>query len=519
MRTTRLLLLLLTAFTAFAAHALIPTDLEVTSPTFARPAENVTITAKIEPRETPPGSATGHITFYRQLDDGTRERLRHSVVASNVAITHFFDFPPGVHRIVAVYGGDAKYASSEGLTAFAVDAGALRAAPVLTSITPSTIAVGEDVELLLEGRDFHSTINAWVGQTLLDVTAYSSTRARMVVPARLLVEPGELRVSLLNSFQYRSAEKTITVTPPDRAAMTVRLEPAYADAVNITPYGKVAWLAETWDTTTRTLGARAQLSSDADGDGIARLRFGREEREWAPAVVDLETGRFHVTTSAGRVPMWPRLLQAPFAGRPARISAGGTTTGILVVRPRVGAWATTRRSGSPFDDVEVYVDMLQPLDPSMPVAPRTLDDADVLVVTWEVDGATQTSASRIGDLLEDAQYSGLHARGAGDVILRGATSAPVTVELSEPATHVVTVRAVTRDRNAKDGVDFRARTVTIAFGPGETKKTIEIPLLVRQTTDTRHFLVELWAPTGAGLLFEEILVTLQSPMRRRAAGR
>ena len=75
-----------------------------------------------------------------------------------------------------------------------------------------------------------------------------------------------------------------------------------------------------------------------------------------------------------------------------------------------------------------------------------------------------------------------------------------TVGLSSPASGTVTVDYATSDATAKAGADYQAASGTITFAPGETSKTILVPVLADQVVEgDETFAVVLSNPSGATL--------------------
>lgn len=86
------------------------------------------------------------------------------------------------------------------------------------------------------------------------------------------------------------------------------------------------------------------------------------------------------------------------------------------------------------------------------------------------------------------------------VVNEGAGTATFTVKLSEPSGQTVTVRYTTADGTATGGVDYTPVNGVLTFAPGETSKTITVPI----TNDTifensETFFVQLSDPVNAGL--------------------
>ena len=82
----------------------------------------------------------------------------------------------------------------------------------------------------------------------------------------------------------------------------------------------------------------------------------------------------------------------------------------------------------------------------------------------------------------------------------GATNAVFTVTLSNPSTHVVSVRYAAVSGAATRGRDFAAASGLLRFAPGETTKTITVRVLPdRLDEDDENFFVNLSAPVNAAI--------------------
>ncbi|WP_354636243.1 Calx-beta domain-containing protein [Planktothricoides raciborskii] len=91
----------------------------------------------------------------------------------------------------------------------------------------------------------------------------------------------------------------------------------------------------------------------------------------------------------------------------------------------------------------------------------------------------------------------------------GTTNATFTVTLSEAATETVTVSYTTADDTATAGVDYTATTGTLTFNPGETEKTITVPIIGdTEVEPDETFKVTLSNPTGATLADSEAIGTI-----------
>lgn len=73
----------------------------------------------------------------------------------------------------------------------------------------------------------------------------------------------------------------------------------------------------------------------------------------------------------------------------------------------------------------------------------------------------------------------------------------ILIKLSRASSIAVTVQYETRDDTALAGLDYTATSGTISFAPGEISKPVSIDILVRDTSNTRQFLLVVTAVTGA----------------------
>ncbi len=103
-------------------------------------------------------------------------------------------------------------------------------------------------------------------------------------------------------------------------------------------------------------------------------------------------------------------------------------------------------------------------------------------------------------------WAGHHVSEAGgsarlEVVRRGGTAGTLTVDY------------YTLDREAREGVDYTARSGTLTFGPGEVLHEIEIPIADNATIEgARSFYVVLGAEPAAGLR-PSVIVTIEDDAR------
>jgi Calx-beta domain/FG-GAP-like repeat/Domain of unknown function (DUF4214) len=115
---------------------------------------------------------------------------------------------------------------------------------------------------------------------------------------------------------------------------------------------------------------------------------------------------------------------------------------------------------------------------------------DLLVADFDADGhpdiATALMSSRTVGLMFGKAAAAQPCLLADDAAVvegdAGTSPAQITVRLSQASAQVVTVTYVTKQGTAIDGQDFIGGGGSITFQPGETSKTIEVPI-IGDTTD------------------------------------
>jgi probable HAF family extracellular repeat protein len=91
----------------------------------------------------------------------------------------------------------------------------------------------------------------------------------------------------------------------------------------------------------------------------------------------------------------------------------------------------------------------------------------------------------------------------------GTTSAVFTVSLSAPSDQIVTVAYSTANGNATAGSDYQAGSGQLTFAPGETTRTIEVPVIGDRVPEANEsFVVDLSSATNAAILDSQGTVTV-----------
>ena len=116
------------------------------------------------------------------------------------------------------------------------------------------------------------------------------------------------------------------------------------------------------------------------------------------------------------------------------------------------------------------------------------------------------SSNTVSVLLNDGVWPGqsLPRLQIGDATVTegntGTVSATFTVTLSAASNQPITVAYATADHTATAGSDYQAASGTLTFAPGETSKTITVPVIGdRLPEPNEYFAVNLSGPTNAGI--------------------
>lgn len=124
--------------------------------------------------------------------------------------------------------------------------------------------------------------------------------------------------------------------------------------------------------------------------------------------------------------------------------------------------------------------------------------------------ATMGRSSALGTIIDNDQTAGtpIVTIVGGDVDERSGVAA-FTILLDGPSTGTVLVPWATVDSTAVGGADFTSRSGTVGFAPGETAKTVFVPLIDDATQErAEQFAVRLGTPTGATLAGDRAVITI-----------
>ncbi len=146
---------------------------------------------------------------------------------------------------------------------------------------------------------------------------------------------------------------------------------------------------------------------------------------------------------------------------------------------------------------------------TVPVLGDTLDEPDETFVV-NLSGATNASiadAQGLGTILDNDAVPSLSS---SDVLLtEGNTTATFTVTLSTVSGQTVTVDFATANGSAVTGADYTSQSGSLTFAPGETTKTISIPVLGDSLDEPDEtFVVNLSDATNASIADAQGLGTI-----------
>ena len=184
-----------------------------------------------------------------------------------------------------------------------------------------------------------------------------------------------------------------------------------------------------------------------------------------------------------------------------RVGLSGESDQAVTVAYRTSDWTAT--AGADYTATDGTL-VFQPGETRKAVAVPVLDDSEEeeteTFTMWlsDVRNATLVDPEGTGTIRDDdgddddpddddpddgadgpSSPSGLPALVIDDVtVAEDGGSAPFTVSLSRPTSGAVTVAYETADWTATAGSDYTAASGTLTFAPGETRKTIAVPVLV-----------------------------------------
>ncbi|MGZ5443350.1 MAG: Calx-beta domain-containing protein [Thermoanaerobaculia bacterium] len=451
------------------------------------------------------GTPTGAVTFVRKTNGSVlgTATLMNGRAALTVVLTE------KATSLTLRYSGDAIYANGD------VDAFARAAyrTPVINSIDPASAERDSVVEVTIRGSSFVEGMTVHGPKIRPDAPTFiSSTELRATFDLRNQT-PGTLNVLLTGPDQdLRSNTVPFTVTPifdPD-AMITFETGAAVARA---TPGAKAAWIMSGY--------RQPMIIADDDGDGVTRWSMPFLEGA-NYGVIDMTNGRYDVRyRDAAHVPAALPFPDFAFASGPSGrvthlilprndsfLTPDSPRFYVLWVRPGVGAWRAI------VDDQRYEMDVFSGL----------------VVVTVDrmiaLDSAPVPSSFEVGDtvialnFLRQTAFAGTLEPGFHDQS-PGVLSAFLTDVRGYSGHGAVTLRVIRRNGaagtassrystvgiTAQPGEHYTTTTGTVTFGPGETTKTIDVPLLSNGVYDGETiFHVHLSEPVGATLGSDTVFV-------------
>ncbi|HJW94370.1 MAG TPA: Calx-beta domain-containing protein, partial [Thermoanaerobaculia bacterium] len=443
--------------------------------------EPVTITVSLTG---PNGTPTGTIT----LKPGDRPPVELPITNGTATLQATYDAP--VSGLTARYDGDTTYSPVSKQFGFNVN----YPKPVITSITPSEAPAGSRVMLVIKGTGFYPgsivTTRTFIPLPLANVI--SPTEIHQVVDLGSFTTAQSLTFVVWQPNNSALSDGTrFNVRAPSSAAPSMQFDSTSASAT-VTLGATTAWVSS--DATRPTA-----FIADDDFDTIVRWTWDHLP-DAAFAVVDLNNGTFTIKAS-GAATVAPAALpahtivydSAGYATRFALPATGAWT--VLWVRPHLGAWTTSAAT----------IDAMQPLGDS-PQHPNVFAQGDIVV--FMPRGATGANipvfASALGKELgadapgflkmpSDAIAFAFEAHEADKV-------AHVPVVRTGGSAGTVSVHYRTLPRTALPNLQYTDVSGVLTFAPGETSKTIDVPLVDDAVFNLGEFDVQLFDASGTTLL-------------------
>jgi hypothetical protein len=487
------------AATAATAQQAPTTTTLVASPAQVNAGVTVTLTATVSGANAPAGTVI--------FSEGVQSLA--TVPLTNGSASFSTTFSPGPHSIGAYYAGNATNASS---SASNVAAFVNYPQPQITSITPGHLPAGTlDAIVWIRGDQFYASgtkvkVNGILVQSQVDRT----TLLRAVIPSAALATQGTATIEVVSAGGglTTSASSAFDIDAPGPAPLSLELSGSIGTATHLTPGGTPGWLAFLIKEMTGYTQAATFVGDfsgvSADGTAVFRLPPAGAFPSFPPrsvvAVIDRATAAERVAVPSGttRTETFFPLdgIRGMRDGNATAIGFPGVFAGTaIVVRAGVGAWKTFNIG------VSVASSDFQPLGAGDPPAPATFLPGDLVVAV----AADTFLRGRVGDflpvgdpanpgfLLDDASVG----EGTGGTVL-----AAFPLHLTAVRSSPVSVHYATGDGTARAGVDYTATSGDVTFAPGETLKTISIPVTgdaIGEPNET--FALTLSAAAGAPIVF------------------
>jgi hypothetical protein len=387
----------------------------------------------------------------------------------------------GYHPFTVTYLGDSSNLQSS--ASISVSVRPPRA--TITSVSPSHLPAGSlDTLIRIEGTSFQGAQLSINGVPVYFPAIDSDTVMRAFLTPAMLANPGTLTLSVTNDSTSTStpppAPFVFTIDPPGPPPLSIAIAGAAATASHVTPGGNTAWLvnATMTDLYTTYFSIWTRIVTDTDGDGVVSMDSRQQQPPLAAlppgtvaAVVDVTTGAIRIDVPPGTERV-ERFFPADGVrgvrnGEVTRLYLPNIYSSLVVVRPGVGAWFANY-------SLDIAPSTFVPLQGS-PAVPATFLPDDVLVAV----GRTAVTRARLGDYMPHADPStpSLIVEDADAVEGNsGFSQLDFPVRLTSPATSVVTVAYETVSWFARDDSDFSSTSGSLTFQPGETLKTVSVPV-------------------------------------------
>lgn len=429
--------------------------------------EPVTVTATVTASGSGP-LPTGTVTFF---DYTNGSELLGTVALTGGKASVTATLSKLTSSVTVRYSGDAAYAPLAKTFGVAHE----RRAPVVSSVEPGFGVTGTKVPVIIRGSYFEpEMLVRWGGHPIFPTTFVSSTELRGTFDlTNILPQTVDVVVHRIDGLQQSNAMPFTITAAGDPNAM-LSFEPAGVVG-KITPGGTAALIK-----------AQPTVMTDDDHDGVVRWSFASLPQENF-GIVDLATGEFEV-----RKP-YSDITSKPFPEVSFVADASGLVTHlnlnssglrsvifhVLWVRPGVGAWSKMIEDGKDDDGTlnGWFVTSLSAMT-SLGAAPMPANGpqpGDVVLALNASGGPAFAEKLEPGFVSTSPGILSAYATSVRTE--EGWGSAKLQVARTEGASGTVSVRYTTAPAGAIPGQDYVHTTGTLTFGPAETTKWIEVPVL------------------------------------------
>jgi len=462
--------------------------------------EALTVTARVFDDQAD-AIPTGTVTF------STGTTILATVPLSGASAAIITELPAGLPIIKATYSGDAIFAPSFATTSVAVTP----PKSVITSIEPDVVDGAAHATLTIRGTGFVPIGTVFITPPINATTRFISSselEVTMDVPDVEGVQVRSVQVRQETMASNSVLLKIVSTLPPSEL-----LFDAQSISAPVTPAASSVWFFVARRTLNFKVESDAVMTTDSEITGLARLQYRALQTTGIYTMFDVATGMVRAgapTGSRRRESVFPpNVFLRDASGRFSHVvMPAGALGNYLLLRPGVGAWKAISFIDGSADDRDGTVNKLLFFDLNAmtpvgdsPAPPAGLEDGDVFVAIGPK--GEWWFADRVDDHLRAAAHESVVSFATTVPARSGEKDGLARVMLirTGSADGAASVRYATADDSAQAGIHYQAVSGSATFAPGETIKSITVPLLddaVYSGVET-GFKVILADPSGTAL--------------------